>query len=126
MKQLDSEQLVINSHTIFTIIVGGRIFNLSWKSLVSDGPGNFFTRHFNKTGSKKIYIDRSADTFELIVRHLRGYPVVAKNETQHHDLLNDAYYFDLQKLHLSLNQFVYINVGGTTFRLRWDLFDKGS
>jgi hypothetical protein len=127
MKRLDTEakQLITNNNTIFTIVVCGSIFNISWESLVSDGPSNFFTRHFNKAGSRKIHIERSPDSFELIFRHLRGYPVVAKNELQHQDLLNDAHYFGLQKLYQTLQQFVYVNVGGTTFRLRWDLFNKG-
>lgn len=113
-----------NLNTIFTIVVCGQVYNISWKSLLSDGPNNFFTRHFLKAKSRIIHIDRNPDTFSLIIRHLRGYPVVAKNECLHQDLLNDAHYFGLKKLTRSLKQFVYLNVGGTSFRLKWDLFNK--
>lgn len=73
-----------------------------------------------------MHIDRSPDTFSLIIRHLRGYSVVAENECQNQDLLNDAQYFGLKKLTSILKQFVYLNIGGTSFRLRWELFNKGT
>lgn len=111
--------------SVFTIVVSDRSFQIGWKSLISDGPDNFFTRHFIKSQARVIHIDRNADTFEYIIRHLRGYPIVAKDENQHQDLLNDAQYYGLKKLEKILTQFVFINVGGTTFRLKWDLFNKG-
>lgn len=113
-----------NLNTVFTIVVCGQVYNISWKSLLSDGPNNFFTRHFLKAKSRIIHIDRNPDTFTLIIRHLRGYPVIAKNECHHQDLLNDAHYFGLRKLTRLLKQFVYLNIGGTSFRLKWDLFNK--
>jgi hypothetical protein len=119
------KQKQFNLNTIFTIVVCEQVFNVSWKSLISDGPNNFFTRHFLKAHSRIIHIDRSPDTMKLIIRHLRGYSIVAKDECQHQDLLNDAHYFGLKKLTKILKQFVYLNIGGTCFRLRWDLFDKG-
>lgn len=115
-----------NVNTIFTIVVCGEVYNISWKSLMSDGPNNFFTRHFLKAKSRIMHIDRSPDTFSLIIRHLRGYSVVAENECQNQDLLNDAQYFGLKKLTSILKQFVYLNIGGTSFRLRWELFNKGT
>ncbi|KAI8337364.1 hypothetical protein EDC96DRAFT_547950 [Choanephora cucurbitarum] len=82
--------------------------------------------HFvkNRDVSRVLHIDRSLDTFIIIVRHLRGYPVTARDHCQHQDLLSDAHYFGLKKLTQLLSQFVYLNVGGTSFRLRWDLFDR--
>lgn len=118
-------QQQISLNTVFTILIGGRTFYVSWKSLSSDGPTNFFTRHVIKTKARLIYIDRNPDVFELILRHLRGYPVIAKDECVHQDLLNDAYYYGLKKLVKYLKQFVYVRVGNTTFRLKWSLFDKG-
>ncbi|KAI8098094.1 uncharacterized protein B0P05DRAFT_583063 [Gilbertella persicaria] len=114
-----------NLDTAFTINVSGKPFYLSWKSLISDGPNNFFTRQLikNKT-TRVLHIDRSRDTFEFIARHLRGYPVIAKDEYQQQDMLSDAHYYGLNKLIRSLSQFVYLNIGGTTFRVRWELFDK--
>ncbi|GAN08024.1 hypothetical protein MAM1_0186d07530 [Mucor ambiguus] len=119
------QQQQINLNTVFTILIGGRTFYISWKSLLSDGPTNFFTRHAMKTKARVIHIDRNPGTFELIIRHLRGYPVVAKDECQHQDLLNDAHYYGLKRLAKYLKQFLYVRVGDTTFRLKWDLFDKG-
>ncbi|CAO3618358.1 unnamed protein product [Mucor fragilis] len=120
--QVQQQQVSLN--TVFTILVGGRTFYISWKSLLSDGPTNFFTRHFMRTKARVVHIDRSPDTFELIIRHLRGYPVVAKDEYQHQDLLNDSHYYGLKRLIKYLKQYVYVQVGNTTFRLKWDLFNK--
>ncbi|KAK4519023.1 uncharacterized protein ATC70_009250 [Mucor velutinosus] len=119
-----AQQQKISLNTVFTIFIGGRTFYISWKSLLSDGPANFFTRHFMRTKVRVVHIDRSPDTFELIIRHLRGYPVVAKDECQHQDLLNDSHYYGLKRLTKYLKQFVYVQVGNTTFRLKWDLFNK--
>lgn len=115
----------VSLNAIFTIVVCDQVHNISWKSLLSDGPNNFFTRHFLKAKSRVIHIDRSPDTFALIVRHLRGYSIVPVDECQNQDLLNDAHYFGLKRLTRLLKQFVYLNIGGTTFRLRWELFNKG-
>ncbi|KAI7892389.1 uncharacterized protein EV154DRAFT_550754 [Mucor mucedo] len=76
------------------------------------------------TKSRIIHIDRSPETFALIIRHMRGYSIIPEDECQNQDLLNDAHYFGLKKLTRLLKQFVYLNVGGTTFRLRWELFNK--
>ncbi|CEP17824.1 hypothetical protein [Parasitella parasitica] len=121
---MQPQQQQISLDTVFTILIGGRTFYISWKSLISDGPTNFFTRYFQKTKAHLIHIDRSPEIFELVVRHLRGYPVVAKDEFQHQDLLNDSYYYGLKQLIKHLKQFVYVQVGNTTFRLKWDLFHK--
>lgn len=126
MNQHSQAQQQINLNTVFTILIGGRTFYISWKSLLSDGPTNFFTRHFMRTKARVVHLDRSPDTFELIIRHLRGYPVVAEDEYQHQDLLNDSHYYGLKRLTKYLKQFVYVRVGDTTFRLKWDLFNKGS
>ncbi|KAF1804490.1 hypothetical protein V8B55DRAFT_1499904 [Mucor lusitanicus] len=124
MNQHSQAQQQINLNTVFTILIGGRTFYISWKSLLSDGPTNFFTRHFMRTKARVVHLDRSPDTFELIIRHLRGYPVVAEDEYQHQDLLNDSHYYGLKRLTKYLKQFVYVRVGDTTFRLKWDLFNK--
>ncbi|KAI8374876.1 hypothetical protein BD560DRAFT_422893 [Blakeslea trispora] len=126
VRQTSQVSNAFDPNASFTINVCDRSFLLSWKSLISDGPCNFFTRHFikNRDVSRVLHIDRNLDTFILIARHLRGYPVVAKDYCQHQDLLSDAHYFGLEKLTQLLSQFVYLNVGGTSFRLRWDLFDR--
>ncbi|KAI7900941.1 uncharacterized protein BX663DRAFT_515796 [Cokeromyces recurvatus] len=111
-------------NSIFTIVVSDTAFQISWKSLISDGPSNFFTRHFIKSNSRIIHVDRNPNTFTLIMKHLRGYPIVARDECEHQDLLNDAYFYDLKRLKQYLKEFIYLNVGGTHFRLRWDIFNK--
>ncbi|KAI9486273.1 MAG: hypothetical protein EXX96DRAFT_548383 [Benjaminiella poitrasii] len=121
---MSSQQQQKPPNTILHIIVSNRPFQISWKSLESDGPHNFFTRHFLKTKSNTIHIDRSPDTFAVIAKHLRGYPVVARTECEHQDLLNDAHFYGLEKLTRLLNNFIHVNVGSVPFRLRWDLFRR--
>ncbi|ORX60444.1 hypothetical protein DM01DRAFT_242248, partial [Hesseltinella vesiculosa] len=85
-----------SNQTVFTVIVGGRPFRLSWESLKSDGPNNFFVNFFLKRREARVmYIDRDADIFQLIVHHLRGY-----------------------------YEHLYVNVGGRDFRISWTLLRK--
>ncbi|ORZ20245.1 hypothetical protein BCR42DRAFT_448571 [Absidia repens] len=113
------------NQTVFTVIVGGKTFRLSWESLKSDGPNNFFVNYFrNQRNTRVMYVDRDADIFQLIVHHLRGYYVRPINDTQNQDLMNDARYYGLQRLHKTLQEFLFVNVGGRVFRLSWDLLRK--
>ncbi|CAO3592361.1 unnamed protein product [Absidia cylindrospora] len=113
------------NQTVFTVIVGGKTFRLSWESLKSDGPNNFFANYFrSQRNTRVMYVDRDADTFQLIVHHLRGYYVRPINDTQNQDLMNDARYYGLQRLHKTLQEFLFVNVGGRVFRLSWDLLRK--
>ncbi|KAG0171867.1 hypothetical protein DFQ28_000198 [Apophysomyces sp. BC1034] len=112
------------NQTVFTLVVGGQPFRLSWESLKSDGPSNFFTNYFRKQKTRVMHIDRSPDTFALVVRHLRGYYVRPQDDLQNQDLLNDARYYGLTRLKKMLEEYLYINVGGKVFRLSWDLFKK--
>ncbi|KAL0090972.1 hypothetical protein F4703DRAFT_1714984, partial [Phycomyces blakesleeanus] len=80
--------------TAHTIVVGGKPFRLSWESLKSDGPDNYFTLHFQKHKTRVMHIDRSASTFESI------------------------------RLDKILREYLNVNVGGRVFRLPWDLFQK--
>lgn len=63
----------------YSIVVGGRKFKLSWGSLTNDSP-NYFTTTLSQSHSKSLYIDRDPNVFELIVQHLRGYFIMAKDE----------------------------------------------
>ncbi|KAI9033754.1 hypothetical protein CLU79DRAFT_830120 [Phycomyces nitens] len=110
--------------TAYTIVVGGKPFRMSWESLKSDGPDNYFTLHFQKQKTRVMHIDRSSTTFELIVRHLRGYYIRPKDDVENQALLNDARYYGLKRLDKSLREYLYVNVGGRSFRLPWDLFQK--
>lgn len=129
-QQSRQQQIPFNSdppnQTVHTIIVGGRSFRLSWESLKSDGPNNFFLEYFRKKkSSKTMHIDRDPDTFELIVRHLRGYYIRSQDDIQHQSLLCDAIYYGLNRLKKTLQEQLYINVGGRVFQLPWNLFRKG-
>lgn len=129
-QQSKQQQIPFNSdppnQTVHTIIVGGRSFRLSWESLKSDGPNNFFLEYFRKKkSSKTMHIDRDPDTFELIVRHLRGYYIRSQDDIQHQSLLCDAIYYGLNRLRKTLQEQLYINVGGRVFQLPWNLFRKG-
>ncbi|KAF7722005.1 hypothetical protein EC973_003788 [Apophysomyces ossiformis] len=112
------------NQTVFTLVVGGQPFRLSWESLKSDGPSNFFTEHFKKQKTRVMHIDRSPDTFALIVRHLRGYYIRPKDDLQNQDLLTDARYYGLKRLQKMLEEYLYLNIGGRVFRVSWDLFKK--
>jgi hypothetical protein len=114
------------NQAVFTIVVGGKPFRLSWESLKSDGPSNFFLEYFRKKRTKVMHIDRDPDIFELIVRHLRGYYIRSNDDIQNQSLLFDANYFGLSRLKKTLQEYLYVNVGGRVFRLPWDLFQKGN
>lgn len=113
------------NQAVYTIVVGGKPFRLSWESLKSDGPTNFFLEYFRKKKTKVMHIDRDADIFELIVRHLRGYYIRSVDDIQNQSLLFDANYFGLNRLKKILQEYLYLNVGGRVFRLPWTLFQKG-
>jgi hypothetical protein len=114
------------NQSVYTVIVGGKTFRLSWESLKSDGPTNFFVNYFRRQRNTRVmYVDRDGDIFQLIVHHLRGYYVRPVDDIQNQDLLNDARYYGLQRLYKTLQEFLFVNVGGRVFRLSWDLLRKG-
>lgn len=119
-----SEQEPLNQ-TMMVIVVGGRAFRLSWESLKSDGPNNFFTDFLRRTQTRLMHVDRDADTFAVIVHHLRGYSVQPRTQMEYHNLLNDAIYYNLRRLRQLLQEYVFLNVGGREFRLPWSLLKKG-
>ncbi|KAI9334193.1 hypothetical protein BD770DRAFT_416132 [Pilaira anomala] len=125
-RQQDQKKLIEEppNQAIYTIVVGGKAFRLSWESLKSDGPSNFFVEFFRKKKTKVMHIDRDPDIFELIVRHLRGYYIRATDDIQNQALLYDATYFGLNRLTKVLQEYLYLNVGGRVFRLPWSLFQK--
>ncbi|KAI9276764.1 hypothetical protein BDA99DRAFT_117878 [Phascolomyces articulosus] len=110
---------------VFIVVVGGRPFRLSWESLKSDGPKNFFTEFFRKRKNARImHIDRDPDMFALVVHHLRGYHVQPRDALQNQALLSDANYYGLKRLRAFLLRYLFVNVGGRIFRLPWSLFNK--
>ncbi|OBZ83168.1 hypothetical protein A0J61_08781 [Choanephora cucurbitarum] len=127
-RQIRSRQMAVEqdppNQAVFTLIVGGKVFRLSWESLKSDGPDNFFLDYFRKKKSKVMHIDRDPDIFELIVRHLRGYYIQPEDDIQNQSLIYDASYYGLQRLKKILDNFLYLNVGGRVFRLPWELLKR--
>lgn len=124
-QQQQNKPIVPPNQGVYTIIVGGKPFRLSWESLKSDGPSNFFIEYFKKKKTRVMQIDRDPDIFELIVRHLRGYYIRSTDDIQNQSLLYDATYFGLNRLKKLLQEYSYLNVGGRVFRLPWTLFQKG-
>ncbi|KAG1455083.1 hypothetical protein G6F46_008302 [Rhizopus delemar] len=113
----------ISNQTAFTIVVGSKSFRLSWESLKSDGPSNFFTEYFNKKrNTKTVYVDRDPETFNTIVKHLRGYYIRPVNDVENQSLLSDAHFYGLKRLEKMLHEYLFVNVGGRSFRLPWSLF----
>ncbi|CAO3633159.1 unnamed protein product [Mucor hiemalis] len=125
--QLKRKNIAMNdppNQAVHTIVVGGKPFRLSWESLKSDGPNNFFLEYFRRKKTKVMHVDRDPEIFEVVVRHLRGYYVRSSDDVQNQCLLIDASYYGLNRLKKMLQEYLYLNVGGRVFRLPWDLFQK--
>lgn len=115
-----------SNQATYVLVVGGRPFRLSWESLKSDGPNNFFTNFFRKRKTTRVmHIDRDPDIFALIVHHLRGYHIRPRDDVQNQALVCDAEYYGLKRLTAFLQEHVFLNVGGRVFRLPWSLLKKG-
>ena len=115
-----------SNQATYVLVVGGRPFRLSWESLKSDGPNNFFTNFFRKRKATRVmHIDRDPEIFALIVHHLRGYHIRPRDDVQNQALVCDAEYYGLKRLAAFLQEHVFLNVGGRVFRLPWSLLKKG-
>lgn len=121
---------------MYKIQVGSRLFQISGASLSSDGP-SFFTDCFSKqdggmkpsnaSGDHKVlFIDRSAEIFQLIYTHLQGYFIDIKNEVQYTMLYADAMYYNLPRLRSILKEYEYYftNISGRTFKIAKSLFRR--
>ncbi|CAM0142849.1 unnamed protein product [Umbelopsis sp. WA50703] len=116
----------ISKQTVFTVIVADKPFRMSWETLCSDGPTNFFVDYFTRNPkSRTVRIDRDPGTFEIILHYLRGYQIQSKDEYQNQNLMNDARYYGLKRLARMLRQTLFLNVGGKVFRLSKDLAARG-
>ncbi|CCD27005.1 Mrx16p NDAI_0J01130 [Naumovozyma dairenensis CBS 421] len=132
---------------MYKIQIGSKLFRISGASLSSDGP-SYFTNYFtqlsinkkrnasvdsapspgtdNSTISEILFIDRSADIFELIYQHLQGYFIDIRNEIQYTMLFADAIYYNLPRLRSLLKEtdHYYTNVGGRSFKIAKNLFRR--
>ncbi|CAO3663249.1 unnamed protein product [Umbelopsis ramanniana] len=120
-----SQPVVIPKQTVFTVIVADKVFRMSWETLCSDGPANFFIEHFSRNSrTRTVRIDRDPDTFKMILHYLRGYQIRPKDEYENQNLMNDARYYGLKRLTRFLRQTLFLNVGGRVFRLSKDLLAR--
>lgn len=119
---------LLPAESMYLIQVGSRLFKVSGASLSSDGPSYFtekFTREPQENG-EVLFIDRSAETFELIYAHLQGYAVNVRDEVQFTMLVSDAMYYNLPRLRKALREYDYLfaNVSGRTFKIPRSLFRR--
>uniref|UniRef100_A0A060TIU5 ARAD1D41118p n=1 Tax=Blastobotrys adeninivorans TaxID=409370 RepID=A0A060TIU5_BLAAD len=121
---------ILPHQQVFSIQVGDSMFRLSGASLSSDGPSfftNFFLPYVDKPESERptLYLDRSADIFDLICQHLRGYYVQPDCTTTLICLLCDAHYYHLPRLVEQIhNSEIFIRIGPKDFRIPRDLFSN--
>lgn len=78
------------------------------------------------TEHEVLFIDRSADIFELIYLHLQGYFIEIQDEVQYTMLFADAMYYNLPRLKAILKEsdYYYTNIGGKSYKLAKTLFRK--
>ncbi|CAI1826086.1 hypothetical protein SEUBUCD646_0B02590 [Saccharomyces eubayanus] len=127
---------------MYKIQVGKTLFKISGASLSSDGP-SFFTEYFSKKSlpnhnsssrnntkespeNEVLFIDRSAEVFERIYKHLQGYTIEIKDEVQYTMLFADAMYYNLPRLRALLKEtdYYFTNVGGQSFKVAKNLFRR--
>ncbi|KAH8550649.1 hypothetical protein BGW37DRAFT_427309 [Umbelopsis sp. PMI_123] len=122
---VSSQPIAIPKQTVFTVIVADKAFRMSWETLCSDGPSNFFIEYFTRNPkSRTVRIDRDPETFKIILHYLRGYQIRPNDEYENQNLMNDARYYGLKRLTQFLRQTLFLNVGGRVFRLSKDLFTR--
>lgn len=116
---------------MYKIQIGNRLFKISGASLSSDGP-SYFTRCFSGDnngglqGDEVLFIDRSAEVFQMIYDHLQGYCITIENEVQYTMLYADAMYYNLPRLRTFLKEIEYYftNIGGKSFKIPKSLFRR--
>lgn len=118
---------------MYQIQVGNRLFKISGASLSSDGP-SYFTKCFSRqagdsqesSADQVLFIDRSAEIFQLIYEHLQGYFIRIENEVQYTMLHADAMYYNLPRLRSFLREteYYFTNIGGQSFKIPRSLFKR--
>lgn len=133
---------ILPHENMYKIQIGSTLFKISGASLSSDGP-SYFTNFFTKleanaiesgSGSEEssgtcqtiLFIDRSAEIFELIYQHLQGYYIDIKDEVQYTMLIADSLYYNLPRLRKILrdSEYYYTKIGDVSFKLPKSLFDR--
>lgn len=114
---------------MYKIQVGSKLFKISGASLSSDGP-SYFTKCFsgsvNESPDQVLFIDRSAEVFQMIYDHLQGYFINIENEVQYTMLYADAMYYNLPRLRTFLKEteYYFTNIGGKSFKIPKSLFRR--
>lgn len=122
----ENENIYLPTDTVYQIKVGQTLFQVTGSSLNSDAP-NFFTRYFSGNSAKDpLFIDRDADIFQLILKHLQGYFLDIKDEYQYTMLFTDTIFYDLPRLRTTLreSEYYFTNVGGESFKIHKNLFKR--
>ncbi|KAH7580913.1 Uncharacterized protein AO441_003997 [Nakaseomyces glabratus] len=81
---------------------------------------------YHGSDNEVLFIDRSADIFELIYQHLQGYFIEIQDEVQYTMLFADAMYYNLPRLKAILKDcdYYYTNIGGKSYKLAKSLFKR--
>ncbi|GMM55590.1 hypothetical protein DAKH74_022060 [Maudiozyma humilis] len=133
---------ILPHENMYKIQIGSTLFKISGASLSSDGP-SYFTNFFTKlegnssdsaSGSDDgpstcqtiLFIDRSAEIFQLIYQHLQGYYIDIKDEVQYTMLIADSLYYNLPRLRkiLKESEYYYTKIGDVSFKLPKSLFER--
>ncbi|GFF31421.1 uncharacterized protein YDR132C [Aspergillus udagawae] len=115
---------------VFSIQIGTELFRLSGASIASDAPSyfsQFFEEQVRQSGEnatiRTLYIDRDPETFREIARHLQGYHVEPKDESQFVKLFADAQFYTLPRLISQLFESqIFIQIGERHFQISRDIF----
>ncbi|GIJ83328.1 hypothetical protein Asppvi_002147 [Aspergillus pseudoviridinutans] len=115
---------------VFSIQIGTELFRLSGASIASDAPSyfsQFFEEQLRQNGEnatiRTLYIDRDPETFREIARHLQGYHVEPKDESQFVKLFADAQFYTLPRLISQLFESqIFIQIGERHFQISRDIF----
>lgn len=115
---------------VFSIQIGTELFRLSGASIASDAPSyfsQFFEEQLRQNGEnatiRTLYIDRDPETFREIARHLQGYHIEPKDESQFVKLFADAQFYTLPRLMSQLFESqIFIQIGERHFQISRDIF----
>ncbi|PKX93610.1 uncharacterized protein P174DRAFT_483972 [Aspergillus novofumigatus IBT 16806] len=105
---------------VFSIQIGTELFPPSYFS-------EFFEEQLRQNGEnatiRTLYIDRDPETFREIARHLQGYHVEPKDESQFVKLFADAQFYTLPRLISQLFESqIFIQIGERHFQISRDIF----
>lgn len=108
---------------VFLIQVGYKLFKIGGASLLSDAP-SYFTAYFSqeRNSDSVLHIDRNPLVFEKIYAHLQGYHIDIKSEDDFVHILLDSFYFGLNRLQELLQDYIFANIGGESFKIPRTLF----